>query len=659
MLLRLMSFLLFLLAANTHPLHAQDDVFAGWTPEKTDGGLNFKHNSSDAFVSAFELPGTGPDKIAELLIYAGKKMPPQCGDMTKATKRSVVGDRLETFSVDQKWNCMIAVMPGTNGNIIILAVDMPGKGADSRAIAYALIAKGNNKMPQASKIDAGIASQGWPKGGLVTETRADIDWQAAWKMGLNPDKDLLPSRFECFNLGLRTPNPAADGALTVNANGRYSYNSKTASGQGTWQRSVNDNVMEYRFAGALTHREDDNGLSYVQSNEYGQSIILAEAAGEGLHIACYQSGPAAEYARLQMASTLIDGQTWQCKFADGVILPVQFSNGRYQSQRGGGIYRDFMESDKGDRWNAKFEFDGGPFANAIGDMQINEYGQRSLTLGVTVTKRRGYWYVATETKSVAQCVSEIPRRQYPQYGTATVPATGITTGPSGEYTVFKYDAFNAGSNTRVYSFFANGWYLDEAPEDGPLECNRTKPSGEPFCLRYELAPGKIRLQSTPGRWDDDEWETYVKSPSKFTIGGAPYEKMKPLTGLKLAGTYMSSSGYSSGDVTSSLSTLQFLDEFVFTADGQFSSVSDRSSFNSNFTGVSFYVPSIFSSSFYSSSSSSSKDNSGRYRIEGNWLILTNDDGAEVRKFIHLGGEELKPNEKPEYIYIGDSLYALK
>jgi hypothetical protein len=655
MLLRLMSFFLFLLAAITQPLHAQDDVFAGWTPRKSDTGLTFQHNASEAFVSVIEMKDTGRDKTALLFNSARKTMPAQCGDMTKTTTRSVDGGRRETSNVDQEWNCMVVVAPSSNAMIIILAIDMRTAGADSKAVAYAIIAKATgNGSQNATQASSAQISSTWPKGGLVAETRADIDWPTAWKMGLNPNKDLLPTRYECFDLGARTPNSAADSILNINANGRYSYTSKTASGQGTWQRSVNDNLIEYRFSGVLGHRKKDYGLSIIQSDEYGQRIILAETTGDGQFIACYQSGPAAEYARLQMASGLVDGQIWQCKFKDGAVLPVQFSNGRYQSQRGGGVYRSFSLNEDGDQWSGAVEFDGGPFANAQGKMKISEYGQRSLALGVTVNTRRGYWYNADETTPVAQCFSDIPGRQYPEYGIANAPATGMTGGPSGEYTVTKYDAFSGGLAPQVYSFAANGWYLDETPEDRPFDCNRTKPSGEPYCLRYELAPGKIRLQSKAGKWDDDEWESYKRSAATIVIEDSTYNKLTPLTGLKLAGTYKTQSSYSSGDIFTTLATIQFQGEFVFTADGRFSTESGV--FSRVGIGPGINNDSAIVGSSYASNTDGS---SGRYRIEGNWLILTRDDGIEARKYIHTGAVPVTPNEKVEYIYIGDNLYALK
>jgi hypothetical protein len=654
MVLRLMTFFLFLLAAITQPLHAQDDVFAGWTPQKTERGLTFQHNANEAVVIVSEMKEIGQDKSAQLFESARKNMPPQCGDMTKTTTRSVDGGRRETSNVDQEWNCMIVVTPSSDAMIVIMAMDRPGIGVDSKAVAYAVIAKATgNGSQNATQASSAQISSTWPKGGLVAETRADIDWQAAWKMGLNPDDDLLPTRFECFNLGARTPNSTADSTLNINANGSYTYTGKKASGQGTWQLSKKNDLSYFRFSGALGHRKDDRGDSIVRSNKYGQWIILAEKTGDEEYIACYQSGPAAEYARLQMASGLVDGQTWQCKFTDGAILPVQFSNGRYQSQRGGGVFRSYSLNNDGERWGGAVEFDGGPFNYAQGKMKVSEYGQRSLALGVTVNTRRGYWYNADETTPVAQCFSDIPGRQYPEYGVANAPATNVTGGLKGEYTGWRIDAFSNGMAPKNYSFTANGWYLDETPENRPIDCNRTKPSGEPYCLRYELAPGKIRMQSYARKFDDD-WETYQKNPTNIVIAGVTHVKIRPLTGLKLAGTYKTQSSYSSGDIFTSLATIQFSGEFVFTADGRFSTESGV--FSRMGIGPGLYNESaIVGSSFASSTDGSS----GRYRIEGNWLILTRDDGIEARKYIHTGAVPVTPNEKVEYLYIGDSLYALK
>ena len=61
----------------------------------------------------------------------------------------------------------------------------------------------------------------------------------------------------------------------------------------------------------------------------------------------------------------------------------------------------------------------------------------------------------------------------------------------------------------------------------------------------------------------------------------------------------------------------------------------------------------------SAESSSSNGSSGRYRIEGNWLILNRDDGIEARQYIYTIGPPLGPGEKLEFINIGDSLYSLE
>ena len=163
--------------------------------------------------------------------------------------------------------------------------------------------------------------------------------------------------------------------------------------QGTWQKSADNEPSRFTFSGVLGHRKDDRGSSIIRSNDYGQWVILDEAGEKGKHVACYQSGPSAEYARLQMAIGLLDSETWQCKFADGAISPVQFANGRYQSWRGGGIYRSYALNNDGESWQGAFEFDGGPFGIAIGKININKYRQRSLSISVTVNTKRGRIYL--------------------------------------------------------------------------------------------------------------------------------------------------------------------------------------------------------------------------------------------------------------------------
>ncbi len=631
-------------------LAAQDSIAAGWTPTKLEKGINFSHASGNATVRITEFDGIGVEKAGQLFNQARALMPPECGDMSKTVTRTVGDSRLETSNTKQKWNCLLVVMRGTKGLISIIAMDRSASEADSKGFAYSLIATASTI--DESKQNLAQSNQVWPKGGLVAATRAEIDWPTALQMGLRFKRDLLPTQFECFHMGARRPNPNADGILTIKPNGIYDYKSSEASGQGTWQREEKNDLVQYRFSGPVGHRKDDYGSAVVRSDDYGQRITLAENSGEKLHIVCHQSGPSAEHARIQMADGLLEGETIQCKFADGGVQLVQFANGRYQSPRGSGIYRSFSINKDGDKWEGGFEFDGGLFENAAANLKVNNDRQRSIYVAKTVSTRRGFWYSASETTPIAQCLSPNQGRQSPEYGAASAPFTNVASGPSGEYLVWKYDAFSGGQKAMIYSFAPNGWYLDEAPKDRPIDCRRTKPSGEPICLRYELTAGKIRLQDYPGRWDKETWETFKSNGNSLQIGDANYQKVKPLTGTKLTGTYKTQSSFSSGDIANSLATVQFNGEYVFTADGQFTTAS--AVFSRLGLGPGIGIGNAVTGASYANSSSVSK---GRYRIEGNWLILIRDNGVEARQYIYNSVTDGSAGESMKFVYIGDSLYS--
>jgi hypothetical protein len=520
-------------------------------------------------------------------------------------------------------------------------------GAAATPTTAAGVPSGSGVPPRAPT--AALAA-GWPAGGEVPSTAADVDWAQAMAMSLNPRDDLRPARYECFVAEIpRRVNPRADGLLTVRTGGSYRYEGTTGSGDGQWMRvpAADGNRPGVQFAGPLTERR-----ASVVSTDAGQQLRVHESGGSGREMVCYLAGPASEIVRLQMVNTTVTNEALSCRFADGAIVPVTFANGQYSSARGGGIYRDYSLLESREDWTGGFEFDGGPFENARGFLRIDKEGRRLLKIGVTTNTTRGYWYSSTETTPVAECLSSVPTRRIPIYGRQAAPRSGVTGGPSGQFAAQRYNYTNNTTRTDVYTFTPDGWFTDDDPTYPLIDCSRTLPSGAPRCSAYQLSAGRIKLMDYRGTWDQAEWEPLKITPTELEIGGESYRRLAPLTGMRLNGVYTTQSGSSSGSITGVLTTIITEGTYVFQADGTFKAASSLFAR----TGIG---PSISGGGVMgSSSNNNSQSSTGRYRIDGNWLILTSTDGREARVFVHTGGSDSTPRaQSPEFLYIDGELYS--
>jgi hypothetical protein len=649
-------------------LHAQTADSQGWSRSVLADRTEYTHQATRATLIVRAVPTLAGRSLSDALVVLTPSVRAACRDI--ATTPIVVdegGAVAYRNSVAAPRTCLVLVARGAGALVTVIGVGQPNAPVDLLAAARDVIrppsarqssatapASGSPTMATptsaATSAATGALASGWPDGGDVPATIADMDWAQTLALGMSPSRDLRPARYECFvSDDARRVSPVADGILTVRADGAYRYQTAGVSADGQWRRTVdnNDKRPTFAFAGPLVARG-----ARVGSDAAGPSIRLTESAPTQRELVCYLAGPASEQARLQMVNSTVMQETISCRFADGMVTPVTFAAGRYSSARGGGVFRDYSLLKGRESWYGGFEFDGGPFENARGFLNVDARGQRVLEIGVTTSTSRGYWYSAQETKPVASCVSTVPVRRIPVYGRQPAPRTNVTGGPAGLYTAQTYQAFNNTVEATVYTFRANGWYSDELPEGRDIDCTRTKPSGEPVCLGYQLSGGKIRMQETAGTWDDAEWEALKVTADGFSVDDRPYHRLASLTGLRLDGVYKTQSGTSSGTIAGALTTIVTEGTYVFTADGTFRAASTVFAR----TGIG---PGVNGDSPIMGSASSTRDqaSAGRYRIDGNWLVMTTSDGRVARVFIHLSGQDRVANQSPEFVYIDGSLYA--
>jgi hypothetical protein len=642
---------------------AQNAELPGWTSASRANETNYTHGDTRALIVLRDLPALVGRPLADIVRTFSGSLRSVCRQLEATPIASEAGGAMATsFDDGATQKCILMAIRSERTVHVVVGVSPNDPRVDvnaaARALAQRFLPASRSatqplpplSVPRAVAQSSSLSLQaGWPAGGDTPSTTADVDWPQAVALGLNPRRDIRPARYECFTISsARRVNPLADGLLSVHAAGKYRYSSATQTADGTWLRTTPTNgIPSVQFSGPLT-----TNAAVVETTDAGQMIKLQESNAPQRELLCYLAGPASEMARLQMVNTSVANEALSCKFSDGGVTPVSFSGGRYTSARGSGVYRDFSLLETGNRWSGGFEFDGGPFEHARGFLRIDKQGRRVIAIGVTVSTSRGYWYSGNETTPVAECLSATPVRPPPVFGVQAVPRTIVTAGPAGQFAVQGYNSMNNTIPIHVYSFVANGWYSSDMPEGRPINCMRTKPSGEPMCLAYELQPGRIRMQENAGEWTDATWESLVVTRNGLEIGGRTYRRLAPLTGLRLSGVYSTSSGTSSGSISGVLSTIVTEGEYAFQADGTFTAASSLFARTGIGTGIGGTSPVVGSSS-----SGTDQASRGRYRIDGNWLVLTNSDGREVREFIHMGFEELPQGQSPPYIYIGGELYS--
>jgi hypothetical protein len=503
-------------------------------------------------------------------------------------------------------------------------------------------------------------NEAWPKGGVVPATAAVVDWQVALKMGLDPKRNILPDTYFCFQSGLaRAVTPDADGILSIQSDGRYNYASDQIRGNGSWAQDKAAGDTAYSFSGVLNGKEN-SGNSYIQENDYGQFFEIKERSRDpdlkDRELTCFQRGPSAEAVRIQMARGVLGQETMQCTLANGGQMSVQFGNKIYASAAGGGRFTEALVTRSRGLWQGGFEFTSGPFKDAVGYLLEDQQGNRTLDIAINRTIS-AYLTTVNETDDVATCYGKSVPKPLPTYGNMPAPATGVTGGISGMFTVpvSRWSGNISIGGHDVYMFTPNGWYYSSAPDDKPIDCSKTMPSGEPICNRYEISGNKIRMQSSSGKWEDEDWEIYKRTASLLEIGDREYKVLQPLTNVKLNGIYETASGSSSGSVTGVLYTSVTEGEIKFTTDGRFESTKSTWNRLGIAVGPLGAPPTVTGQS----SNFDGNNGKGKFRIEGNWMILTGDDGREVRKFIYAPHKDIVPGSLITHFYFDSDFYWIK
>jgi hypothetical protein len=501
---------------------------------------------------------------------------------------------------------------------------------------------------------------GWPSGGLVTPARAAIDWPTALKMNLDPKRQMLPDRFECYIMDKeydknpRRAVPKPDATLTIRSNGTYDYTTDAGADSGTWQFQVEEILKYHDFTGPLIGKLRGSAATQTTTviySDHGQRIDILERSGPRRKLACHQAGPAAENARLEMARGVLGPETLQCVSAkDGGQFPVQFSGADYRSARGAGSMQNYSLFNGSTHWKGAAEFSGGPFDLAIGAVAEDRHGNRTVTIAIERTHKSAF-LVSSSTEPIATCFGKRIPRPSAVYGAGRAPISPGKPGLQGRFSSMQSE-YQVGGNiafvSRIFSFAADGYYTDETPVANETDCTRLRPNGQPVCLRYEIADGRIRLQNNPGSWAGVKWEPFSRSGAGLKIDGDDYKPVRTLSALALEGRYGTQSSFQSGGIGIGETFTAFIRKggLRFYRDGRFEMNRAQQFYSGTSTNALGQ-----SAPAGPDRANKASGSTGRYQIEGNWLTLTRDTGEIDRLFIHLGGIDAAPGKSPEFLFI--------
>ncbi|QFP77643.1 hypothetical protein [Deinococcus sp. AJ005] len=469
-----------------------------------------------------------------------------------------------------------------------------------------------------------------------------MDFPAARKKGLDPKHDLLPDVFDCYFVGeysgddVRAMSPTPDLRLQVSASGTYALNDGAARSSGRWTtRKEGGKTRSIGLEGPIT-----NSRTYINGMDSGQEFNATHAASKR-DVRCYQAGPGAELLRLELTRKRIGNETLTCQDAGGgAPYTLTFGDGTYSTPRGSGRTRLGL-SGSGSGWQGLARFTGGPFDLSAGEMTEDTEGNRTLSISEKMTESRGFWYTSTTTTPIALCRAKTTPKPAPIYGRSAAPRTGLKGGPDGLFVSLQNHPYMSGlillQNYQLeLSLFRPDGYLladiDPTQLGGLPDCARTKPNGDPFCDRYELTGGKLRMQDHDLTWNDAE--AFKITPAGFTLGDTTYSRALPVKAADLAGVFSTEDFRGNGPIGGALGGgagvyNSLSSGYQFTKNGKFN-------WKYSSTTTTLISPSLITGGGVSGGGGNTRRDGGQgsYSLKDNWLTLTFSDGRTQRLYVY-------------------------
>ena len=194
----------------------------------------------------------------------------------------------------------------------------------------------------------------------------------------------------------------------------------------------------------------------------------------------------------------------------------------------------------------------------------------------------------------------------------------------------------------VVTFTQAGWVGRGGPDEAAACARPDRPAS---CRRFERRGRTIRIENGEDSWPEDGFKPWSATERGLRIGERRYDRVAPLSGLAIDGTYVATTTMSAGggpgaagSATGTGST-----SLALSRDGRF--------VRREGSAVSATAPGGVAASRRSGS------DEGRYVVDGNWLTLTPEGGAPERLYIHARSDGWRSGDPaPAYLHIGGAMF---
>lgn len=470
----------------------------------------------------------------------------------------------------------------------------------------------------------------------LTATAA-VTYPMIQQQGIDPKRTVLHDLFQCYARRKGDDYGKPDLSLQFLDDRRYRSN----GGEGRYRIEFDDEKFVFEN-GPL---ESARGVALAY-NDYGQRFsLLGVRLGGPRKFVCYQQG-----ARAQQAITafrLVDPQpgNYVCRDTEGRSLgKLVLGDNDYSINGKPGTYSVDLRSHRKPR--SRIDWLSGPLKGQRASFQEEPgTGYRTLRLRITANKLvanafTGAVVAGGGKKVTAVCTSRGEALVPLRFGKERAPELPADAGGLSGFFVLKQSAVTGmrkrPSHYQFYTFFPNGYVYLEEPEADPAEvdCSRTKPNGAPLCDRYTLEGNRITI-------GDREPQRFRLNGDTLVIGKHEGFRVAPARD-RLDGHFWANAGETTGvcGPFGACSSWYEAREFLFRPDGTFTRKTEGKSTSSLESAI---------GSTYAGGSKSDAD-AGRYRITGNVIELSYNDGYTSRAFImvvdatrfHMGGWTYTP-----------------
>jgi hypothetical protein len=452
---------------------------------------------------------------------------------------------------------------------------------------------------------------------------------------INPNEEPVVDTYYCYpsfdalEIGEGLPRYVREHKLEILPNHHYSFDGQ----QGTFATKVDEYYLQWQSGplnptGNIIKTEDDYSPPHnasVTFDTWGSEItgvVIPQEDGAGAELDCFQQGAREQKALLDFALKQPTPASYTCLPSGDNPQPVGLEllpNSRYRFNNEEGSYQTSITE-----YSSDIIWESGPLGSDASYEAEDDTGLRTIMF--TTTESYGAILpTGSSTETTMVCQSVAKAKLIPTYASTMItPPPAGTGGLDGFYAKAEFDSGDlingeAPVTTWYYYHFLPNGYVSQDGYVTSDECSKTYPNGLPVCQGYSYSNNKITFT------DGAAIGLTQAEGGDILLDGVLYEN-KTLTGPQtLNATYENIVAYSSpiylqmsGGGTNSVTT----STYTFSPNGTYSYSYDSWSQ----TSAPAFDGSPVGTIGALSSSGSTDGDSGTYKVDGNLITFTSDQG---------------------------------